>query len=297
MKKILLSISLTLATMLAPLSALAFSGVVIESHPSCNYYLVAHGFDNYSVISETTGSGLGDAAELTELWDNSTFIMQQMQALVPSGSEGVMINDGSSSSLGRVRGIAVAGSFTDLALARSRLNELCGIANPSSQPAASNQDTSVDLLSLSLPVQAPAYFAKYSDAYLETMCETKIGSSARYDKVTKQCTCAAGYSFNDTKTSCIKSTPQVVAQNPVVVQAVSSLAVVEKPIQPLPAIKPAVKYFIGAPKNKTDLLNCLVVYDKAVRKYYARGSKRIKVMAWKGKVCSLKAPSGAKLNK
>ncbi len=49
--------------------------------------------------------------------------------------------------------------------------------------------------------------------------------------------------------------------------------------------KPASRYFVGVPKTKQDLLNCLVVGNAAKKLYHLRGSAMIKAMAPAGKAC------------
>ncbi len=45
------------------------------------------------------------------------------------------------------------------------------------------------------------------------------------------------------------------------------------------------KYFIGLPKTKSDLLNCIVVGNVKTKKYYLRGNKYIKTLSPSGKQC------------
>lgn len=63
--------------------------------------------------------------------------------------------------------------------------------------------------------------------------------------------------------------------------------------------KPAAAYFIGVPKSKTDLLNCLVVGDNKTKRYYVRGHRFIKTASYKNKTCyeSEAAANLAKLRK
>ena len=49
--------------------------------------------------------------------------------------------------------------------------------------------------------------------------------------------------------------------------------------------KPAPKYFIGTPRNRTDILNCLVISDSKQKTYWLRGHKTIRTASLRNKVC------------
>lgn len=88
------------------------------------------------------------------------------------------------------------------------------------------------------------------------------------------CVCPSGQVWDVVSGTCsgvnnIKPTSPQTVPNPFVSQST-----VEK-----------VKYFIGTPKTKGDLMNCLVVGNKTTKTYYLRGNKLIKNMSPKGKYC------------
>ncbi len=87
-------------------------------------------------------------------------------------------------------------------------------------------------------IPQPTVTPSYSDAYLQTQCETKLGSSAKYDPVSKSCGCYAGYKLNDTGSTCLYDAPKPPVQ--VYVPPASSVPVV------VPISEPAVTHPVQA---------------------------------------------------
>jgi S1-C subfamily serine protease len=117
------------------------------------------------------------------------------------------------------------------------------------------------------------------------------------------CTCPDGYRFSDGQTECITYSAYCVAKNGsnwkwdamdarCIATVVQPPLAVKKSSQPAPASK----YYVGEPRNATDLKNCAVVADKTTHRYYLRGSATIKTMSWKGKVCYSDELSAKKAN-
>jgi len=66
--------------------------------------------------------------------------------------------------------------------------------------------------------------------------------------------------------------------------------------KPAPVIAQAPVYFTGVPRSRTDLLNCLVVGNKISKIYHLRGSRLIKSMTPKNKVCFRNEAAAKALN-
>jgi hypothetical protein len=93
-------------------------------------------------------------------------------------------------------------------------------------------------------------------------------------------------------TTMVQVVPIVATSSTVVVESSQPVASTSTPVvASSSAIVPPMliisrpRYFVGTPKTRTDLLNCLVVANLKAKTYYLRGSKTIKSLAPSGKEC------------